>query len=316
MSASSSSSSSASNGAVAAPKKPNFFHSVIAGGTAGISELLIMYPLDVIKTRYQATSTATTSNKLIPALMTAIRQDGFGIYRGIFFPIVTEAPKRAVKFTANDIFTQSIQKRGLLKDANHIAILSGIGTGMSEGLLVVAPELIKIRLQLPENQALYRSSIQAAKYIIQHEGVSALFVGTCATLLRNGVWNGFYFGSISYIRKAFGTPKSSSEKIRNDLIAGTIAGTIGTTFNTPFDVIKTRIQNASAKVQAAKAQGGNVSNNVATSRIVPLAIEIVQKEGWQALWKGFIPKVVRLGPGGGIMLFVFNQVSAMLAKYD
>lgn len=301
----------ASSSTSTTPKKPNFLHSVIAGGTAGISELLIMYPLDVIKTRYQATSVATTSNKLLPALMSAIRQDGFGIYRGIFFPIVTEAPKRAVKFTANDIFTELIHKNQIVKEANHVAILSGIGTGMSEGLLVVAPELIKIRLQLPENQGLYRSSIQAAKHIIEHEGVSALFVGTFATLLRNGVWNGCYFGSISYIRKALGVPSSPSEKIRNDLIAGTIAGTIGTTFNTPFDVIKTRIQNASAKAQASKSTTSSIP-----MRILPLAIHIIQKEGWQALWKGFVPKVVRLGPGGGIMLFVFNQVSALLSKQD
>ena len=57
--------------------KPSFFHSVIAGGAAGISELMIMYPLDVIKTRNQA-STANTAHRLLPALWKAVSTEGLG----------------------------------------------------------------------------------------------------------------------------------------------------------------------------------------------------------------------------------------------
>jgi solute carrier family 25 (mitochondrial 2-oxodicarboxylate transporter), member 21 len=277
--------------------------SVFAGGCAGISELLIMYPLDVIKTRYQA-STGQPTGRLVPALVSALKHDGFGIYRGILFPILTEAPKRAVKFTANSAFSELIKKYNIAEDT-LAAVLSGAGTGMCEGLLVVAPELIKIRMQLPENKSLYSSSINAAQSIIRNEGVSALFVGTSASLLRNGSWNTCYFGSISYIRRALGAPRSSQEKIRNDLIAGTIAGTLGTVCNTPFDVIKTRIQNASARP----------SSSLIPTRVFPLAAHIVRTEGLRSLWKGFVPKVVRLGPGGGIMLFVYDQVSTWLSKF-
>lgn len=33
-----------------------------------------------------------------------------------------------------------------------------------------------------------------------------------------------------------------------------------------------------------------------------------------ALYKGFLPKVLRLGPGGGILLVVFDAVSNMMRK--
>ncbi len=33
-----------------------------------------------------------------------------------------------------------------------------------------------------------------------------------------------------------------------------------------------------------------------------------------ALYKGFVPKVLRLGPGGGILLVVFDAVSAAMRK--
>ena len=100
-------------------------------------------------------------------------------------------------------------------------------------------------------------------------------------------------------------------------MAGTIAGTVGTVFNTPFDVIKTRIQNRAARTGAAAAAAAAAGSQDYTSvprRILPLGLHIIQTEGWRALWKGFVPKVVRLGPGGGIMLVVFDQVSSWLQK--
>lgn len=33
-----------------------------------------------------------------------------------------------------------------------------------------------------------------------------------------------------------------------------------------------------------------------------------------ALYKGFLPKVLRLGPGGGILLVVFDAVSNVMRK--
>lgn len=41
---------------------------------------------------------------------------------------------------------------------------------------------------------------------------------------------------------------------------------------------------------------------------VPSVLLVAKEEGFAALYKGFIPKVLRLGPGGGILLVVFNTV--------
>jgi solute carrier family 25 2-oxodicarboxylate transporter 21 len=41
---------------------------------------------------------------------------------------------------------------------------------------------------------------------------------------------------------------------------------------------------------------------------------IVREEGIAALYKGFAPKVLRLGPGGGILLVVFDFLSGYIRK--
>ena len=71
-----------------------------------------------------------------------------------------------------------------------------------------------------------------------------------------------------------------------------------TVLNTPFDVVKSRIQNSpKIKGQVPKynwAWGG-------------LSV-ILKEEGFGALYKGFLPKVLRLGPGGGVLLVVYTGV--------
>ena len=48
---------------------------------------------------------------------------------------------------------------------------------------------------------------------------------------------------------------------------------------------------------------------------LPALATIVREEGFTALYKGYVPKVLRLGPGGGILLVVYDQVSALMRKY-
>ena len=65
-------------------EKLSMWKVVVAGGTAGVSELGIMYPTDVIKTRMQV---ATTKESFGSIFRTIMRTQGVrGFYRGIASP--------------------------------------------------------------------------------------------------------------------------------------------------------------------------------------------------------------------------------------
>ncbi|KAG9807299.1 hypothetical protein KCU90_g25589, partial [Aureobasidium melanogenum] len=80
------------------PKPLPFVYQFIAGAVAGVSEILVMYPLDVVKTRIQLQSSTATGeeayNSMIDCFRKIVRNEGFSrLYRGIEAPILMEAPK-------------------------------------------------------------------------------------------------------------------------------------------------------------------------------------------------------------------------------
>ncbi|CAG8572188.1 2183_t:CDS:2 [Paraglomus brasilianum] len=298
------------------PEKPlPFSYFFLAGGMAGVSEILVMYPLDVVKTRFQLqvgtggegyTSIADCFRKII-------KNEGFGrLYRGILPPILVEAPKRAIKFAANEQYSKmfkSIYKTDTM--TQQMSVMSGVSAGCTEAFVVVPAELVKIRLQDKANAGKYTGTADAFVKIVKQEGPFALFNGLEATIWRHATWNGGYFGVIYTIRKRL--PKAEASILRivqctkkgtlfNNFVAGAIGGTVGTIINTPFDVVKTRIQ-------------GDSGPNRKYNWTLPALKTVFREEGFGALYKGFVPKVLRLGPGGGILLVVFDTVTTWMRKH-
>jgi len=275
--------------------------SFAAGAIAGVSEVLTMYPLDVVKTRSQLLVGQSVGT--FASLRNIIQQEGVSrLYRGIIPPILMEAPKRATKFAANDMWGKFYRKLfNVEKPTQSLSILTGASAGATESFIVVPFELIKIRLQDKRNAQLYSGTMDCLKKVIQQEGLLALYNGLEATMMRHITWNAGYFGVIFQVKSRL----PAKPELLNNFIAGTIGGCVGTILNTPFDVVKSRIQNS--------PRTGNLPSKYNWS--IPSLFIVAREEGFRALYKGFVPKVLRLGPGGGILLVVYTALMELFAKY-
>ncbi|KAJ3052723.1 hypothetical protein HK097_005815 [Rhizophlyctis rosea] len=221
---------------------------------------------------------------------------------GIVPPILVEAPKRAIKFSANDGYKRLYKDKFELQESRLLNVLTGVSAGMTEALIVASPDLVKIRLQDKRNAGKYLNTTDCVQKIFREEGIMGFTKGLEATLWRHALWNGGYFGSIGVIRSTLPKPTDKQSELINNFVAGTIGGTIGTILNTPFDVVKTRVQN-------------QVAAPFKYNWAVPALGTIMREEGGRALYKGFVPKVLRLGPGGGILLVVYEVVTGYMRKY-
>lgn len=216
-----------------------------------------------------------------------------------------EAPKRATKFAANDswgTFYRDIF--GMPKMTQSLSILTGATAGATEAFVVVPFELVKIRLQDRASAGKYTGMVDVVVKTVKAEGPLSLYKGLESTMWRHVLWNAGYFGCIFQVRELLPKADNKTTQMGYDLLSGAIGGTVGTIVNTPMDVVKSRIQNST------KVAGTIPKYNWAW----PSVGLVMKEEGFGALYKGFLPKVLRLGPGGGILLVVFTGVMDFFRK--
>ena len=210
-------------------------------------------------------------------------------------------------------------------------MFAGAITGMTESIMITPFELVKVRLQSMDKLTKYTNSYHAVQTIVKTEGVLSLWRGLESTLWRNGSWNAAYFGCIDVVRSnvsQYLNPVGITNRESQHFIAGTIGGSIGACFSTPIDVAKSRIQNSmkwgsssSSSSSSSRSSGSSGSSSGGSGRTriavkvpwtLPTLLSIGQKEGIVGLYRGFVPKLLRLGPGGGLLLVTFETTKSCI----
>ncbi|THH08241.1 hypothetical protein EW146_g9054 [Bondarzewia mesenterica] len=169
-------------------------------------------------------------------------------------------------------------------------------------LLLEAPKRAVKLLQ--DKSSTYAGPIDVVKQIVRNDGLLGLYAGMEATFWRHVWWNGGYFGSIFQVKALLPKPETPQGELLNNFISGAVGGFVGTAVNTPFDVVKSRIQGY------AKVPGVTPKYNWT----YPGIVTIFREEGAAALYKGFVPKVLRLAPGGGVLLLVVEFTLDLFRK--
>jgi solute carrier family 25 2-oxodicarboxylate transporter 21 len=94
-----------------------------------------------------------------------------------------EAPKRAVKFAANDFWGKTFKQTfGVDKMTQGLSILTGCSAGATESVVVVPFELVKIRLQ--DKNSTYKGPMDVVAQIVKKDGPLGLYAGLEPTFWR------------------------------------------------------------------------------------------------------------------------------------
>ncbi|XP_013192314.1 mitochondrial 2-oxodicarboxylate carrier [Amyelois transitella] len=279
-----------------------------AGGSAGFVEVCIMHPLDLVKTRLQVQTTVSTKSTLDPHYYTGVidclkkmyKHEGVtSFYKGILPPILAETPKRAVKFLTFEQY-----KKFFMFGSSHPTpitfSLAGLGAGITEAILVNPFEVVKVTLQSDKSlKSELPSTWSVTRKIVRENGLGSrgLNKGLTATIARNGVFNMVYFGFYHSVKGIVPESKDPLLEFGRKVLIGFTSGVLGSVINIPFDVAKSRIQGPQPVLGVVKYK----------STIGAISL-VYKEEGYRALYKGLLPKVLRLGPGGAIMLVVYDYV--------
>jgi len=280
---------------------PSFGQSLIAGGIAGTSVDIALFPLDTMKTRLQAKEGFLAAG-------------GFrGVYRGLGSVVVGSAPAAALFFTGYEYLNSHLP---ILMPALSspdagvpLHMIAASGGEVSACLVRVPTEVVKQRQQTwAYGQG---SSFAAVKHVISESGFSGLFRGFTSTVAREIPFCCIQFPLYERLKIAVGSQRGYSSGGRNriqDLPAwpdsaacGSMSGAIAAAITTPLDVAKTRIM-----LSRGQAQLGDYDKTATTLR------RIYFEEGFTALFKGVVPRVIWLSMGGAVFLGVYEAAKSTL----
>ena len=183
---------------------------------------------------------------MISGLRYTVQTTGvISIYRGLTPTLIGSVPKAGIRFGLNSVIKDILRdpKTNQLTPVNNF--IAGLGAGVAEALLIVAPvETVKTKC-IELNQPF----VSGLKYIYKTEGIAGIYQGSFATALKQGSNQGLRFMWFNEYKRYVTTyyniqsDGSSSQKMTpiQSLIGGMSAGCFSTLGNNPFDVVKTRM---------------------------------------------------------------------------
>ncbi|ODM99428.1 Mitochondrial glutamate carrier 1 [Orchesella cincta] len=272
---------------------------IINGGIAGVIGVSCVFPLDLVKTRLQNQQIGPNGERMYTSMVDCFRKtyrsEGyFGMYRGSGVNILLITPEKAIKLAANDFFRYHLTTRdGKLPISMQMA--AGGCAGFCQIIITTPMELLKIQLQdagrvaAQANLAMKTaggastaavpkmSATSIALDLLRTKGITGLYKGTAATMLRDVSFSVVYFPLFATLnglgpRKS---PTSDEAVFYWSFLSGCAAGSISAAVVNPFDVVKTRLQ-------VLKKGAGEISY----SGIPDAFVKILKNEGPQAFLKG------------------------------
>ncbi|XP_055535087.1 mitochondrial glutamate carrier 1-like isoform X1 [Wyeomyia smithii] len=231
---------------------------IINGGIAGIIGVSCVFPLDLVKTRLQNQQVGPDGEKIYKSMFDCFKKtykaEGyFGMYRGSAVNVLLITPEKAIKLAANDFFRYYMAtKDGKLSIIRQM--VAGGSAGLCQIIITTPMELLKIQMQDAGRIAAKAyevgktnsktSATNIALELLRTKGITGLYKGTGATMLRDVSFSIVYFPLFATLND-LGPRKSdgSGEAVFwCSFLSGCAAGSLAALIVNPFDVIKTRLQ--------------------------------------------------------------------------
>jgi Mitochondrial carrier protein len=273
------------------------------------------FPIDFCKTRLQLqnelgkTMTGEVATKQLGMVSTfshIYKTEGlFAMYNGLPAAALRQAvygglgiglyvPVRALVIGDMDPKDAPVYKR----------ILAGMITG-GVGQAIASPtDVVKVRLQADGRLRLlgqptrYNGTIDAFSKIWREEGLSGYYKGLGPSVQRAAIINGCGIASYDHTKQIVLKLTGKTEGLVPQVVGALVSGLVSAGVSTPFDVVKTRIMN--------QAKGANLYKGP-----IDCAVKTVKAEGIFALYKGFTPAYMRLGPWQLVFFVTFEQVNKL-----
>ncbi|KAL6574011.1 Mitochondrial arginine transporter bac1 [Orobanche hederae] len=292
------------------------YREYVAGMLAGVATVIVGHPFDTVKVKLQKHNTGANGIKYKSGLhctAAILKTDGVkGLYRGATPSFVGMAFESSLAFGIYSHTKQLLQEEVKNGKPQSLAIVpSAAFAGALISFILCPSELVKCRMQVQgSGSSLKRSStysrpIDCALKTLKNEGLTGLFRGGTATLLRESVGNAVFFSTYEHIRYYMRLPlRDASSDLAHftDVGIGIVSGGFGGiacwSVVLPLDVAKTIIQTSSDKHH--------------TRNPYRILDSVYRKSGIRGCYTGLGPTIVRAFPANAAAIVTWELAMKLL----
>ncbi|XP_065060805.1 mitochondrial 2-oxoglutarate/malate carrier protein-like isoform X2 [Rhopilema esculentum] len=270
-------------------------------------------PLDLVKTRMQMSGvggTSKTHKTSFHAVYNIIKAEGvFGVYNGLSAALLRQASYTTTRL---GVYT-SLMEHFKGADNKPPGFVKKLGLGMAAGavgsFIGTPAELALIRMTSdgrlpPAEQRGYKNVFDALIRVVREEGVLTLWRGCVPTVARAMVVNAAQLATYSQAKQILLGTHYFNDNILCHFCASMISGLATTFASMPPDIAKTRIQSMKIIDGKPEYKGG-----------MDVLMKVVRKEGFAALWKGFTPCYLRIGPHTVLTFIFLEQFNVIIKRW-
>lgn len=270
-------------------KKPNLDKSplitlidFLGGASAGITQVLVGQPFDIVKTRLQV-----SGGSAIQICKDIVKDGGpKAFYKGTLSPLIGMSFCIALQFTGFNFAKRLIARSKYDSDVSRLNTIDLMIAGFISGLWytwIMSPmELFRIKMQVKTGPK-YASSIDAGVRIFKEQGIRGAYFGYLATTIRETFGSMIYFG-VYETCMGLQLPKYNNNRkevpIWKVMIFGGLSGYLLWTIVFPADIIKSR------------QQGSDFTNSPYRS-FLKTGAQILNERGLMGMYSGIIPCQIR-----------------------
>lgn len=272
---------------------------MMAGALAGISEHVVMYPVDSIKTRMQVFSTTAISTNLNTAVtnemyktMTSTFREVYStegtkrLWRGVSSVFMGAGPAHAIYFGTYELVKEAF---GGNQQGQQIIATGAAGAmaTMASDALMNPFDVIKQRMQIKGST--HKTALSAAKAIYRAEGLRAFYISYPTTLTMSIPFTAVQFSTYEELKR-LANPRDVYSPLTH-MVCGGISGAFGAAVTTPLDVCKTLLQ----------TKGTSNDPRVRNCRGMLDASKLIHRtNGLIGFSRGMVPRVLTFMPSNAL----------------
>ncbi|XP_076009773.1 mitochondrial glutathione transporter SLC25A40 [Genypterus blacodes] len=234
----------------------------------------------------------------LDAFVQIVRREGvMSLWSGLPPTLVMAVPATVIYFTCYDQLCTALRAR-MGDHAQEAPLLAGATARVGAATVISPLELIRTKMQ--SQKLTYRELTDCIRSAVDMGGWRSLWRGLGPTLLRDVPFSAMYWYNYengkSWLCNWYNTREPT---LAITFTAGAVSGSIAAITTLPFDVVKTRRQ-----VELGELQAMNLSHQASSTFSVMR--RIVAQDGFQGLFAGFLPRLIKVAPACAIMISTYE----------